>query len=210
MRAVLAGLHACAIARQVNAAFSWLAMHGQRLDAGRTTRSAMVTPPCKVDGATWRIASQRRCVRKICVASQTVPACALARRCCVAQERARVGLSPLLSRLTSIARAVQRICSCAQRCNPLPLKTLEDVHNFQPSPLVSLLQNRLRIVQFKRCSSGELFGFFGVFDGHGGAAAANFVKDRLFANLENHAKFPRDMDAALSALSGGRNVCSVA
>jgi hypothetical protein len=56
-------------------------------------------------------------------------------------------------------------------------------------------------VQFKRCANGEVYGFFGVFDGHGGAMAANFVKDNLFVNLEKHEKFPDDMDAALSVIS---------
>jgi serine/threonine protein phosphatase PrpC len=53
-------------------------------------------------------------------------------------------------------------------------------------------------MQFKRGANGEVYGFFGVFDGHGGATAANFVKENLFINLQKHEKFPNDMEAALS------------
>lgn len=53
-------------------------------------------------------------------------------------------------------------------------------------------------LQFKRCSNGEQFGFFGVFDGHGGPGAAEFVKSHLFIKLEGHPSFPTDMSTALS------------
>lgn len=53
-------------------------------------------------------------------------------------------------------------------------------------------------MQFKKGANGEVYGFFGVFDGHGGATAANFVKENLFINLQKHEKFPNDMEAALS------------
>jgi serine/threonine protein phosphatase PrpC len=56
-------------------------------------------------------------------------------------------------------------------------------------------------MQFKRCSNGDVFGFFGVFDGHGGPTAANYVRDSLFANLERSNHFPGHMDAALSVFS---------
>lgn len=53
--------------------------------------------------------------------------------------------------------------------------------------------------QFKRCSNGEQFGFFGVFDGHGGPGAAEFVKSHLFIKLEGHPSFPTDMSTALKS-----------
>lgn len=56
-------------------------------------------------------------------------------------------------------------------------------------------------LQFKRCRNGEQYGFFGVFDGHGGPAAASFVKDNLFVKLESDSNFPDDMPTALSAHS---------
>lgn len=51
--------------------------------------------------------------------------------------------------------------------------------------------------QFKRCANGEVFGFFGVFDGHGGPAAAEFVKRNLFVKLEQQAMFPAQMEDAI-------------
>ncbi|GAX74792.1 hypothetical protein CEUSTIGMA_g2239.t1 [Chlamydomonas eustigma] len=53
--------------------------------------------------------------------------------------------------------------------------------------------------EFKKDSRcGEVIGFFGVFDGHGGPNAAHYVKTNLFNNLLQHAKFPSDMQAAVS------------
>ena len=60
-------------------------------------------------------------------------------------------------------------------------------------------ENLPDLLQFRRCSDGEQYGFFGVFDGHGGPAAASFVKENLFVKLENDPNFPHDMPAALSA-----------
>ena len=55
-------------------------------------------------------------------------------------------------------------------------------------------------MQFKRCANGEVYGFFGVFDGHGGSSAAEYVRDHLFRNIESNPHFPTDMETALSAL----------
>ncbi|GAX76075.1 hypothetical protein CEUSTIGMA_g3518.t1 [Chlamydomonas eustigma] len=53
--------------------------------------------------------------------------------------------------------------------------------------------------EFKRDSrSGEVVGFFGVFDGHGGPHAAHYVKTNLLNNLFQHAKFPSDILAAVT------------
>lgn len=43
--------------------------------------------------------------------------------------------------------------------------------------------------QFKTHPSGEEVGFFGVFDGHGGADAANYVRLNLFNNMMKHPHF---------------------
>lgn len=43
--------------------------------------------------------------------------------------------------------------------------------------------------QFKRHQNGEEVGFFGVFDGHGGADAANYVRLNLFNNVLNNPNF---------------------
>ncbi|KAK4491040.1 hypothetical protein RD792_001761 [Penstemon davidsonii] len=45
---------------------------------------------------------------------------------------------------------------------------------------------------------GEVVGLFGVFDGHGGARAAEYVKHNLFSNLISHPKFISDTKSAIS------------
>ncbi|KAG0498378.1 hypothetical protein HPP92_002662 [Vanilla planifolia] len=44
---------------------------------------------------------------------------------------------------------------------------------------------------------GEIVGLFGVFDGHGGARAAQYVKQNLFTNLIKHPKFISDTKLAI-------------
>ncbi|WVZ20055.1 hypothetical protein V8G54_007377, partial [Vigna mungo] len=46
--------------------------------------------------------------------------------------------------------------------------------------------------------NGEVVGLFGVFDGHGGARAAEYVKKNLFSNLISHPKFISDTKSAIS------------
>ncbi|GAA0143184.1 protein phosphatase [Lithospermum erythrorhizon] len=45
---------------------------------------------------------------------------------------------------------------------------------------------------------GEIVGLFGVFDGHGGARAAEYVKQHLFNNLIKHPKFISDTKSAIA------------
>ncbi|XP_052210301.1 probable protein phosphatase 2C 59 [Diospyros lotus] len=45
---------------------------------------------------------------------------------------------------------------------------------------------------------GEIIGLFGVFDGHGGARAAEYVKQNLFSNLISHPKFMSDTKSAIA------------
>lgn len=45
---------------------------------------------------------------------------------------------------------------------------------------------------------GETVGLFGVFDGHGGARAAEYVKQHLFSNLIKHPKFISDTKSAIA------------
>ncbi|KAK9682967.1 hypothetical protein RND81_10G109800 [Saponaria officinalis] len=45
---------------------------------------------------------------------------------------------------------------------------------------------------------GEVVGLFGVFDGHGGARAAEYVKHNLFSNLIKHPKFISDTKSAIA------------
>jgi protein phosphatase 1L len=45
---------------------------------------------------------------------------------------------------------------------------------------------------------GETVGLFGVFDGHGGARAAEFVKQNLFTNLISHPKLFSDTKSAIA------------
>lgn len=45
---------------------------------------------------------------------------------------------------------------------------------------------------------GEIVGLFGVFDGHGGIRAAEYVKQNLFSNLISHPKFISDTKSAIA------------
>lgn len=45
---------------------------------------------------------------------------------------------------------------------------------------------------------GEVIGLFGVFDGHGGARAAEYVKQNLFSNLIKHPNFISDTKSAIA------------
>lgn len=45
---------------------------------------------------------------------------------------------------------------------------------------------------------GQIIGLFGVFDGHGGARAAEYVKRHLFSNLITHPKFISDTKSAIT------------
>ncbi|MBA0690605.1 hypothetical protein Goari_008270 [Gossypium aridum] len=47
---------------------------------------------------------------------------------------------------------------------------------------------------------GEIVGLFGVFDGHGGVRAAEYVKQNLFSNLIKHPKFISDTKSAIGYL----------
>lgn len=52
--------------------------------------------------------------------------------------------------------------------------------------------------QFKtEPTTGQVVGLFGVFDGHGGPNAADYVRSNLFTNLLAHAKFSTDIASAL-------------
>jgi len=51
--------------------------------------------------------------------------------------------------------------------------------------------------QFARHKNGDVVGFFGVFDGHGGCGAARYVKENLFRNLLQHPNFVSDLELAL-------------
>ncbi|XP_012855948.1 PREDICTED: probable protein phosphatase 2C 59 isoform X1 [Erythranthe guttata] len=61
---------------------------------------------------------------------------------------------------------------------------------------------------------GEVIGLFGVFDGHGGARAAEYVKKNLFSNLIRHPKFISDTRSAIGislwcyCLHSIQNCCS--
>ncbi|CAH8385607.1 unnamed protein product [Eruca vesicaria subsp. sativa] len=46
--------------------------------------------------------------------------------------------------------------------------------------------------------NGEIVGLFGVFDGHGGAAAAEYLKRHLFSNLIAHPSFISDTKSAIA------------
>ncbi|KAL9677409.1 hypothetical protein QQ045_005638 [Rhodiola kirilowii] len=46
--------------------------------------------------------------------------------------------------------------------------------------------------------NGQIVGLFGVFDGHGGIRAAEFVKQNLFSNLMKHPKFTTDIKSAIA------------
>ncbi|KAF9599750.1 hypothetical protein IFM89_001696 [Coptis chinensis] len=44
---------------------------------------------------------------------------------------------------------------------------------------------------------GQMVAFFGVFDGHGGCRAAEYLKNNLFKNLSNHPEFMKDTKSAI-------------
>ncbi|XP_044474600.1 probable protein phosphatase 2C 11 [Mangifera indica] len=44
---------------------------------------------------------------------------------------------------------------------------------------------------------GQMVAFFGVFDGHGGARTAEYLKNNLFKNLSSHPDFIKDTKAAI-------------
>ncbi|KAL6758030.1 protein phosphatase 2C catalytic subunit [Haematococcus lacustris] len=46
--------------------------------------------------------------------------------------------------------------------------------------------------------TGVMCGLFGIFDGHGGPNAADFVRSNLFINLFQNYKFPTDVCAAIT------------
>ncbi|CAN6451034.1 unnamed protein product [Victoria cruziana] len=45
---------------------------------------------------------------------------------------------------------------------------------------------------------GKIVGLFGVFDGHGGARAAEYVKQNLFSNLIKHPEFSSNTKSAIA------------
>lgn len=44
---------------------------------------------------------------------------------------------------------------------------------------------------------GQMVAFFGVFDGHGGSRAAEYLKNNLFKNLSSHPDFIKDTKSAI-------------
>ncbi|KMZ66536.1 putative protein phosphatase 2C 59 [Zostera marina] len=59
------------------------------------------------------------------------------------------------------------------------------------SSMEDFLDTRIDVVD------GETVGLFGVFDGHGGARVAEYVKHNLFNNLIKHPKFSTDTKSAI-------------
>lgn len=53
--------------------------------------------------------------------------------------------------------------------------------------------------QFKRHKNGDVVGFFGIFDGHGGPGCARYVRDNLLNNLLEHPRFVSDLREATEA-----------
>eukprot|EP00798_Chlamydomonas_sp_ICE-L_P014538 gene14538-20578_t len=53
--------------------------------------------------------------------------------------------------------------------------------------------------QFKKIGS-DTYGLFGVFDGHGGPNAADYVRSNFFLNLLQHPKFSTNIEAAVGEL----------
>ena len=48
---------------------------------------------------------------------------------------------------------------------------------------------------------GRSVSLCGIFDGHGGSRAAEYLKDHLFENLTKHPKFLTDTKLAISVFS---------
>lgn len=46
--------------------------------------------------------------------------------------------------------------------------------------------------------NGQKIQLFGIFDGHGGSRAAEYLKANLFDNLVKHPKFMEDTKSAIS------------
>ena len=60
------------------------------------------------------------------------------------------------------------------------------------------------ILQWKQlpdAAESAQIGLFGVFDGHGGTGAADYVHGHLFSNLMRTAKFATDPKAALGKVT---------
>ena len=52
------------------------------------------------------------------------------------------------------------------------------------------------VVEFEQCqdNNGDMFGYFAVFDGHGGDSAAQFARDHLLDEIKAHKGFWSDDD----------------
>ncbi|KAB5513796.1 hypothetical protein DKX38_027702 [Salix brachista] len=92
--------------------------------------------------------------------------------------------------------------SCSHSLLPLTYRIPQDIQNgkfsygYASSPgkrssMEDFYETRIDGVD------GEIVGLFGVFDGHGGARAAEYVKHNLFSNLIKHPKFISDTKSAI-------------